>query len=242
MARRSPFRKVAAPEVERLLLLGTFAPNLINRFVPILIALAVFLVLGVADVAVELKGLVRRLNFTLAYRERWVAFFEAGRPEDYGWLTEKLSAMSREMGGEGIVVYRARLGGLSSPNYALLPNTLAGWRMGEAQGEEIAMADHLLLVHAGALKHRVESLEPQLKNPLALVGRGLKFVLSLPLLLLEWFGLLRPASVQSARESWLFRLVQLVAGVAVALASIEASVVGWSAFVTQIQSWLPRLH
>jgi len=199
-------------------------------------------VLGLADVVVELRSLVGRLNFTVAYRERWVAFFEGGKPEDYGWLTEKLSAMTREMGGEDIVAYRARAGGLSSPHYALLANTLAGSRMGEAQGEEIAMADHLLLVHAGALKHRVESLEGQLKNPLILVGRGLKFILSLPLLLLGWFGVLRPVSVQRARASWLFGFVQLVAAVAVALASIETLVSGWSTFVAQIQSWLARLH
>lgn len=191
---------------------------------------------------VELRSIVRRLNFTVAFRERWVAFFQAGKAEDYGWLAEKLSAMTRAMGGEDIVAYRARAGGLSSPHYALLANTLAGSRMGEADGEEIVMAEHLLRVHEGGLKHRVESLEGQLKNPLVLVGRGLKLIVSLPLLLLEWFGLLRPASVQSARESWVFRFVQLVAAVAVALASIETSVLGWSAFVAQVQSWLARLH
>ncbi len=200
------------------------------------------MILGFVDVVLELRRLVRRINFTVEYRERWFAFFQdyrqdRGKPEDYGWLTENLAAITIELGPENRIIYRAPLGAFIHSSYPLLDNTLADVRMQRADVAQFELADHNLIAHGGALRHRVEMLQPILTNPLTLLIHGLRFVLSLPLLLLGWFGLLPPASVQNARGSWVFRLFQLVASIAAAGVAIEGVVDGWPAFISHLQGW-----
>ena len=159
-------------------------------------------------------------------------------PEEYGWLAEHLHAMTAELGVEDRIIYQRPFGSFVSTNYPMLANTLASTRMsGHIDAQTAELADQALIAHYGALRLRFETVQAELKNPIALVGRGLRFVLSVPLLLLGWLGLLRPASVLKARQSWVFRLAQFVATLAVAGAGVVTVVNGWGAFLAQLHAW-----
>jgi len=215
-----------------------------DRLLPILIALGALLVLGLIDELATLAALTRRRRFTVGYQQRWSAFARdyiaggGGKPEDYIWLTRNQPKMSGELGAEGFTVYRAPYGAFTSNHYAILPNTLSNAPRGRAHPDEFQMVDHILITHEGALQTASENTRNELKNPIALLRRGLQFVLSLPLLLLSWSGLLSDATVQRARQSLIFRFFQAVASLAVLFSAIVTAVAGWSAFVSQVQDWM----
>jgi len=217
----------------------------VARLAPIVAGLLGLMVVGLIDAIAEVRNLSRRLQFTVEFQRRWGTYFGAlqrGQPAeaDYIWLAQHQTGMTAELGPADRIDYRPPFAGSMIPNYPALTNTLAAARGGRgAHQDMVAFVDHLLISCGGVLQDGLETVIRRMKNPVYLVGRGLRFVLSLPLLLLSWSGLLPAASVKGARDSWIFRLVQFLVAVVVALAAVMTVVIGWSAFVAQVRVWFP---
>ena len=216
-----------------------------DHFLPVVIAIVVLLVLGLIDELTTVAALSRRSRSTVEYQQRWSAFARdlglgEGNDEDYVWLTRNQPRMSGELGSEGFIVYRAPYGVFTSSHYPILPNTLSLASRNRAHPDDFRMVDHILITHEGALATAIENARHELRNPVALLRRGLQFVLSLPLLLLSWSGLLSDAVVQRARQSVIFRMVQFLASIAVVLATVVTAISGWSGFVAQVQDWIGK--
>jgi len=214
-----------------------------DRLLPILIAIVVLLVLGAIDEIVTLAALNRRRRFTIEYQQRWDGFArdyiaDRASSDDYVWLSRNQPKMSGELGPEGFIIYRAPYAQFASAHYPILPNTLSRASTSQAHPNDFPMVNHILITHEGALTTASENTRRELKNPFALLRRGLQFVLSLPLLLLSWSGLVSGATVERARRSVIFRFLQAVASVAALLSALVIVVTGWSAFVAQLQYWI----
>jgi hypothetical protein len=215
----------------------------VARVAPIVGGLLALLLLGLADMIAQLRGLAARRDFSVEFQNHWAAYFRAlvqGQPAaaDYAWLTGHQARMTAELGSADRIDYRAPFSQYVIQNYPALTNTLAAARTGRgAHPDMVAFVDHLLISQAGVLRDGHQSLLPKLKNPVYLIGRGLRFVLSLPLFLLSWSGLLPAARLEGARNSWLFRFVQFIVAAVVAVAAVITVVLGWSAFVVQLKAW-----
>ena len=219
----------------------------LERAVPILGGVVALMVVGLLDAIVQLRNLSARMRFAVEFQNRWVRYFEAlapGQPAgaDYTWLAGHQTRMTAELGPADRIDYRAPFGQYIVSNYPALTNTLAASRSGRgADPDMITFVDHMLISWGGTLHDGHERLARELRNPVYLVGRGLRFLVSLPLLLLSWSGLLPSRSFERARGSLLFRLIQFVIAVVVAVAAVMTVVLGWSAFVAQLRAWFPWL-
>ncbi len=150
--------------------------------------------------------------------------------------------MSGELGSAEFVTYRPAHAQYVVPSYPILTNTLANSRGGRGvHPDDVNFVDHLLISRIGVLKERYSVVASTLKNPLYDIGRGVRFLLSLPLFLLLWSGLLPARLVDSARGSLPFRLLQFMVSLILLLAGVVSIVVGWSPFVTQLRAWAPWL-
>lgn len=219
---------------------------LLERIAPVAIALIALAVLGLIDLMSELGRLSTRLEFDVKFQQRWVTYFDALRQgqqpaaADYTWLAMNQPRMSAELGPADRIDYRAPFAQYIVSNYPALMNTLAAARSGRgAHPDMVALVDHLLIAKGGVLQQRHNSIAPKLKNPVYLVGRGLRLVVSFPLLLLSWSGLLPAGHLEGARNSLLFRLIQFLAATILVAAGVVTVVIGWSAFVTQLKAWFP---
>jgi len=216
--------------------------NAIDRLLPVIGALTVLGILGLIDAVIELRTLASRIAFTTEYERRWMTFFPGQAQQDYVWLAEHQTRMTTELGPAERVTYRAPLGLYIFDDYPILTNTLANARGGRGvHPDDVNFVDHLLISWNGVLKEHHASVRSKLKNPIYLIGRGVRFLLSLPLLLLSWSGLVPPRIVDSARASLPFRFVQFIVSLILLLAGIVTLITGWSAFVTQIRAWWPWL-
>ena len=218
-----------------------------GHIVPVVVGIVVLATFGLIDAIVELRRLGGQLRFTAEYQRHWITYFDSlrhGQParDDYIWLAERQARMTAELGTADRIDYRPPFSQYMISNYPALSNTLAAARGGRGAHEDmVAFVDHLLISRGGALKERYVSVLPKLKNPVFLVGRGLRLLIGLPLSFLAWSGLLLPATAEGARQSWVFRVAQLVAAIVVAAAGVVTLVVGWSEFVKQLRAWFPWL-
>lgn len=218
----------------------------VARAAPIVGGLLAVLLIGLIDLVAELRSLGARHAFAVVFQNRWAGYFGAiaqGQPTamDYAWLAAHQGRMTRELGGADRIDYVAPYNRYAIPNYPALTNTLAASHAQGAEPTMVALVDHLVISQVGALQERHASLLPKLWNPAYLVGRGLRFVVSLPLLVLAWVGLLPAPGLERARRSWFFRLYQFVIEAVVAVAAVMTVVLGWSAFATQLKAWFPWL-
>jgi hypothetical protein len=218
----------------------------VERVAPVAVGLIALLGLGLIDLTSELNRLSRKLQFVVEFQQRWVRYFQAlqqgqSAPADYTWLAMRQPRMSSELGSADRIDYRAPFAQYIVSNYPALMNTLAAARSGRgAHPDMVNLVDQLLISRGGVIQDRQESLVPKLSNPVYLVGRGLRLVVSFPLLLLAWSGLLPARGLEGARNSLLFRFVQFLAATILVVAAVVTVVIGWSAFVAQLRSWLPK--
>jgi hypothetical protein len=206
---------------------------------PVLLAAVILCLLGAADILVELVGMVGRHKLTSEYQQRWAAFAERRASDDYVWLTKNEVVMSAELGGSDRVYYRAPYGAYTVCNLPLLSDTLANLRTGSAELENVETMDHILLRHLGGLETTRKKLVAELRNPFHLVIRAVETILSVPLRLAVWSGLLRPSTVRRAQATLGYRFIQLVVTLLLLAAAVETSVIGWPAFVHQLHQWFP---
>jgi hypothetical protein len=217
----------------------------VERVAPVAVGLIALLALGLIDLTSELNRLSRKLQFVVEFQQRWVRYFQAlqqgqSAPADYTWLAMRQPRMSSELGSADRIDYRPPFSNYVVSNYPALVNTLAAARSSPgAPPNMVNLVDQLLISLGGVIQYRHESLVSKLSNPLYLVGRGLRLVVSFPLLLLSWSGLLPASSLEGARNSLLFRFVQFLAATILVVAAVVTVVVGWAAFVAQLKAWLP---
>lgn len=212
----------------------------VERVAPVAVGLIALLVLGLIDLTSELRRLWTKLQFVVEFQQRWVRYFQTLAPADYTWLAMRQPRMSSELGSADRIDYRAPFSSYVVSNYPALVNTLASARSSHgAYPDMVNLVDQLLISRGGVIQYRHESLVPKLSNPVYLVGRGLRLVVSFPLLLLAWSGLLPARSLEGARNSLLFRFVQFAAATILVVAGVVTVVIGWSAFVAQLKAWLP---
>ncbi len=217
----------------------------VERVAPVAVGLIALLALGLIDLTSELARLSTKLQFVVEFQQRWVRYFQAlqqgqSAPADYTWLAMRQPRMSSELGSADRIDYRAPFSNYVVSNYPALTNTLAAARSSQgAHVDMVNLVDQLLISRGGVIQYRHESLVPKLGNPVYLVGRGLRLVVSFPLLLLSWSGLLPAGRLEGARNSLLFRFVQFVAATILVVAAVVTVVIGWSAFVAQLKAWLP---
>ncbi len=216
-----------------------------ERIAPVAVGLIALMLLGLIDLRSELGRLSKRLQFTVDFQRRWVAYFQALQlgqqaAADYTWLAMRQPRMTSELGSADRIDYHPPGSNYVVSNYPALTNTLVAARSGQgAHPDMVALVDQLLISLGGMLQDRHESLVPKLTQPVYLVGRGLRLVVSFPLLLLWWSGLLPTGGLEGARRSWLFRLIQFLAATILLAAGVVTVVIGWSAFVAQLRAWFP---
>jgi hypothetical protein len=201
------------------------------------IALVILAVVGLVDLLAHGLRLAARQKLTADFQQRWVAYAQRLAAEDYVWLTLHEAAMATELGGADLVHYRAPFGMYTIQNLPLLSDTLIKLRTGDAEPEMVQTMDHILLRHLGGIDTARNELAAELKNPLRLVGHGLQTIVSSPLRLAVWSGLLRPVTARKAQASRGFRLVQFLVTVVLLFAAVETSVIGWPALVNQLRHW-----
>ena len=96
----------------------------------------------------------------------------------------------------------------------------------------------LILAYLGTLKLAEEKIKRSLKNPFSDFAEGVKLIISLPVLLLKWFGFMSAESSTKIKKNPILKIINFIVTTVSFVNGIMAIVMGWNAFWALIKSFI----
>lgn len=206
--------------------------------------LIILIVAGHLRVRRRIKELVRRLEFTIDYGNDFVDlgnhFIRTGAidTELYTKLITSVDKMQAELGAEGIVAEMVDpLRNIKTRNYQMLINFLPEMRSGlyrEAGSlmltrfnQSMCMCDDMFHRHDGTLRRQIEYCEGRLYNPFYCFAEGIRLIITCPVTVLEWMGIISDSRSGKITGSRIFRFVECVGIVVGLISSVVTVLLGY---------------
>ena len=216
-----------------------------DKLIPICI-LIVIIIIGFISKMVDLSTIVKRIEFTSNYREKFVKFINKIVSENtldqglYNELTSDVKAMQYELGEDGVFAYmKDQLKGVAGKNYQLLINFLPETRemvninnsiLAERYNKSIHDCDDMFIRHLGTLESQRNNIRKGLFNPFSSFAEGTRTIILLPIILLSWFGFISNEKTDQAKENAIVKLLNVFVSILGFAATIITIVVGWNDF------------
>ncbi|GLC79672.1 hypothetical protein [Lacrimispora brassicae] len=217
-----------------------------DKLIPVFIVIGI-IILGFIMKLIELNDIRKKIEFTNNYRNKFISLLNGiisdknFNQQLYYELTSDVNSMQYELGSDGIYAHVTdNLKGFSTSNYQLLVNFLPEIRNILSEQDNIIImnrynqsagdCDDMFIRHLGTLSEIDNSIRKNLFNPFSCFSGGMKFVVSLPILLLNWFGFISDERTRKAKHSWLVKLLNFVVTFVGLISAVMSVVMGWSEF------------
>lgn len=225
-----------------------------DKLIPIEILLGVIIV-GFISKFLELGDIRKRYEFTHEYRNKFINFINElftnrnFNQSVYHDLTAKVKEMQYELGADGVYAYvQDNLKGYATKNYELLVNFLPETRnvirnqgniiLMERWNQEAQDCDDMFLRHLGSLKLAEEKTKKNIINPFSDFAEGVKLIVSLPVLLLKWFGFISEERSKKIKKNIILKIIHFIVTTVGFVSEIMAIVMGWDDFWRLIKTFI----
>lgn len=146
--------------------------------------------------------------------------------ELYVWLTMNVNLMQEYLGSHGVMEYIAPFQTYRISNYQIVINTIPKFRDGSVKDFDINSVDDCLLRYIGYLEGIINKNKKNLKNPIIWFREGFREVLSIPIFILNWFGIISSRTVSSIKNSLIFKAISGLISLITLISSIVTIIVG----------------
>ena len=157
----------------------------------------------------------------------------------YHWLTLNVAKAQRLAGRRGIGIFVAPFNAYRVNNSELLVCLLPFFANDNISPSGVTTMDSILTMSIGHYEEVEREYISALRNPIKWFQYGVRFIISLPIQLLNWFGIINEQTVERFTANAVFKIG---AGI-VALISFVSSVVGliggWQPFIDVISKIFP---
>lgn len=222
------------------------------------IVLIAISVIGLLRIFCKAKAQSEDKDFAIEYLNNYREFasglingtFDA---EKYQWLKLKSSKMQIMMGSYGLAAtYKPAGANYMFKNYQMIVNGITEvkdiyMRMINGLGlsiekemlrELIGTIDDVILTYIGYLENNGERLLKELKNPFVWFREGVRFIVTFPIYLMQWSGLIRYTTYASISNNIFVRFVSFIVGIIAFVSSIVTIVTGYTSFVAIIKNFI----
>lgn len=221
---------------------------------PLIILLSV-IIIGLISKFLELGNIRGRYEFTAEYRKKFIDFInelfskQRFNQQLYYELTSKVKEMQYELGSDGEYAYvQDNLKGYCTNNYQLLINFLPETRdilndfsnsvMMTRYNQEAQHCDDMFVRHLGTLEAEENAIRKGFFNPFSSFAEGIKTIILLPLLIMNWFGFISSESAYKVRKNKFVKVLNALVAIISFVSAIITIVVGWNDFWTIIHNSL----
>lgn len=215
--------------------------------------LFIIVIIGFVYKEVELAHNNERLNFTRDYRNKFITYVNSivsNHTFDqklYYELTSDVNKMQYELGADGVYAHLTdNLKGYSVKNYQLLINFLPETRnilndidniiMQNRYMQSIQSCDDMFIRHIGTLNQLDEQIRKNMYNPFSNFAQGIRFFVSLPWLILNWFGFISIETKRKITGNFIIKLLNFLVTIVGFASNIIAIFVGWEPFLLIIKN------
>lgn len=206
----------------------------------IILGILTVFIIGFVQVYNRNSRVVKKIDFAGEYRNKFIEFsnkyFETydswSRAGDfdgqlYVWLTTKVSRIQGNLGSFGIMDYIAPFQTYRDSNYQIITNTLPKFRDGTVKDFDVNSVDDCLLRYIGYLEEYCQDTQNNLKNPIVWFREGFREVLSIPIFILNWFGIISNRIVNSIKDSLIFKVISGLIALVTLVSGLVTIVVGY---------------
>lgn len=178
------------------------------------------LVVGFIQVRKQHVTVIESVNFANDYRNKYIEFVNkynktfnhfnnSGKVDEvlYNWLTMKAYNIQITIGSFGIVSYQPPFGGYILRDYEIIVNVIPKFRNGQIEPLEITTLDDCLVRYIGYKESYRNDTVANLTNPIIWFREGIRDILSIPIFILSLFGIISNRTVNSIKESFIYKVI-----------------------------------
>jgi len=220
----------------------------------IIIGLLLIFVIGFIQVVRNNSKIIREHKFALEYREGFVKFAnkyfkgsnnwgETGKLDNelYTWLTKNIYKIQRNVGSFGIMDYTAPYQRFRVPNYEIIINTIPKFKLGNIENFDVTYVDDSLLRYIGYIEEQMLDNAKDLKNPIIWFRVGVQIIFSIPLLFLNWFGILSLKNINKFKNNLFYQISTGIMGLVAFVSGIIAIITGWDKLIIFVNQIIDKL-
>ena len=205
----------------------------------ILVLIAILLI-GFFKIIRTSNKVIDKHNFIFDYQQKFVKFvnsyFEnhsrfsninsSFDGELYMWLTKNVYKVQDILGHSGTMNYIASFQRFHIPNYQIVINTLPKFRDSTVEIFDVNSTDDCLLRYLGHLDEIIVNSKKTLKNPFIWFRIGIQEVVSIPLLILKWFGVFSNNAVNKIIGGTFYKIISGIIALITLVSGIVTIIVG----------------
>lgn len=206
----------------------------------IILAILTVFIIGFIQVYNSHSRVVKKIDFAGEYRNKFIEFankyFQTydrnSRSGDFDgelfvWLTINVSKIQGILGTFGVMDYFAPFQTYSVPNYQIVINTIPKFRDGSVKDFDTHSVDDCLLRYLGYLEEYSGEMQKNLRNPIVWFRVGFREILSIPIFIMKWLGIISNRAVYSIKDSLFYNVIAGIFALVTLVASIITIAVGF---------------
>ncbi|MDN3204320.1 hypothetical protein [Algoriphagus sediminis] len=206
----------------------------------IISGILVIFIIGFVQVYNRHNRFVKKIDFAGEYRNKFVEFANkyfknydrwsrSGNfdGEQYVWLTMNVSRIQNYLGTFGIMDYIAPFQTYKVSNYQIVINTLPKFRDGSIQDFDVTSVDDCMLRYIGHLEEYQKDTQRNLRNPIIWFREGFREILSIPIFILSWFGIISNRTLNSIKDSLIYKVISGLIALVTLVSGIVTIIVGY---------------
>jgi len=214
----------------------------------IIVALLSICGYGFVKIGLKLKKQNERLAFAEEFLGKLKSYVDSvGRNlDDYGWMIHRSNKMQNHLGGLGVIhSYKPPYQNIMYSNYPIMLNMLPELRSSIEDDILRSVAyqyanslQETLVRHIGCIEDSLEFYEKEIKNPFKWLREGVREIVSVPVYLLSWLGIISESFVHKLISNVFFKMVSGVIALAGFASAIITIVIGWEEFAKKLANLL----
>ena len=198
-----------------------------------------------------------RAEFTVDFNNRFFDFvndlFTTRRMDSdkYNAVIKDVDKIQEELGMDGVLNgFVDPLKGIQGRNYQLFMNIMPEIRtalsnvgysiMDERINQLMGLCEDALRRHIGNLDRAIEHEKKGLRNPITCMGEGIRWIVGLPVDVLQWAGLYNDGRSRRIKASFIFKAISNLIVLIGLVSSIVTIVLGWDEFLEIINNCISR--
>lgn len=206
----------------------------------IILGILTVFIIGVVQVYNRHSSVVKKIDFAVEYKNKFMEFsnkyfetYDSWRGSGefdrqlYIWLTMNVSKIQGNLRTFGIMDYIAPFHTYRVSNYQIVINTIPKFRDGSVRDFDVNSVDDCLLRYIGYLEEYCQDTQKNLKNPIVWFREGFREVLSIPIFILNWFGIISKRTVNSIKDSLIYKVLSGLIALVTLLSGLVTIVVGY---------------
>ena len=219
----------------------------------IILGILTVFIIGFVQVYNRHSIVVKKIGFAGEYRNKFIEFsnkyFEtydrwskAGDFDGqlYVWLTMNVSKIQGNLGTFGVMDYIAPFQTYRVSNYQIVINTIRKFRDGAVKEFDVNSVDDCLLRYIGYLEEYSKDTLKNLRNPIIWFREGFREILSIPIFILSWFGIISNRTVNSIKDSLNYKVISGLIALVTLVSGVVTIIVGYDQTIKFINSLLGR--